>query len=87
MDTSDRLGLVLALPGVALAAVIFALLVFSKTVCDPLYEPNRLLETEFQREISHALKRDLGGPFEPPPRPGLRLTRDLRFPASCYRTQ
>ena len=87
MHKSDRLGLVLALPGVVLAAVIFSLLVYSKTVCDPFYEPNRLLEFEFLREISHSVARDLGGPIEPPPRPDLRLTRDLPFPASCYRTR
>lgn len=85
MQRSDRLGLVLALPGIALAAVVYCLLAYSNILCDPLYEPNRLLEPGFLREINKSAARDLGGTFEAPPRPAIKLTRELNFPASCYR--
>lgn len=85
MHRSEWLGLVLALPGIALAATVFALLAYSTAVCDPLYEPNRLLEPEFLQEIGRSLRRNFQSPSELPARPDLKLARDLTFPASCTR--
>lgn len=41
---SDRLGLLLATPGVLLALAIVAYLLLAKTACDPLYRQNELFD-------------------------------------------
>ena len=64
MHRSERLGLLLALPGMGLALAIVGLLVFSLTVCDPLYEPNRLLDMSFLREMSNGAYKRVTNDFD-----------------------
>ncbi len=84
MTASDRLGAISAIPGLLLAITIFGYLIFSHVACEPLYEPNRLLDFEFLMVANDNIAAELGGPIEPPPRPDLRLNPSLVFPSSCY---
>lgn len=68
---SDRLGLLLATPGVLLALAIVAYLLLAKSVCDPLYQQNELLDPAFLAKVSPRVAAKLGGPISPPPREGL----------------
>jgi len=75
MTASDRLGRLLATPGILLACAIVAYLFFAKAVCDPLYQRNQLLDFDVLTKIRPDLAAGLGGPISPPSREGLAFHR------------
>jgi hypothetical protein len=80
---SDRLGILLAAPGVFLAFAVAAYLLFAKAVCDPLYQQNELFDFEFLAKINPSVAAKLGGPISPPSRDGLAFHRAPSLPAFC----
>jgi hypothetical protein len=83
MTASDRLGLLLALPGLLLASIIVVYLVFANAVCDPLYQPNQLLDFEFLTRINPGVAKKLGGQIALPSREGLAFHRRPPLPVFC----
>jgi hypothetical protein len=80
---SDRLGLLLATPGVLLAFAIVAYLLFAKSVCDPLYQQNELFDFEFLAKINPSVAAKLGGPISPPSREGMAFHQAPSLPIFC----
>jgi hypothetical protein len=83
MVTSDRVGALLGLPGMLLALAIFGYLFFAKTVCEPLYQPNALLDPNVLANVNPGVAAKLGGTFTPPPREGLAFHREPYAPVFC----
>jgi hypothetical protein len=83
LTASDRLGLLLGVPGAVLASAIVVYLLFATTVCDPLYQQNALLDFEFLAKVSPGVAAKLGGPISPLSREGLAFYRAPSLPAFC----
>ena len=82
MRAADRLGLLLAIPGLLLAFSVFSYLLLARLVCDPLYQENKLLDWEFFATINPKLADKLRGSFAPPPRDGIAFYEDR--PSGTY---
>jgi hypothetical protein len=80
MKGSDRLGLLLALPGFFLAFAIGVYLTFAKVVCDPLYQDNALLDLNFLAIIHKGIAKEIAGSFSPPPHKGLAFYKKPSLP-------
>lgn len=83
MTATDRRALLIGLPGILLALAIGFYLAYAKTVCDQLYQPNRLLDLEFLAKIKSSVAAELGGSFSPPSREGLAFYRKPHLPIFC----
>ena len=77
------IGLLVLLPGLLLAAGAGVYLSYAHAVCDPLYGSDRLYDMSEMKVANDNVYLALGGSFEPPPRPSIRLNPDLRFAPSC----
>ncbi len=71
------------MPGILLACVIVAYLLFAKAVCDPLYQPNALLDFDVLTKIRPGLAAGLGGPISPPSHEDLAFHRTPDLPNFC----
>jgi hypothetical protein len=83
VKSSDRLGLLLALPGVFVAFASVAYLLFANLVCEPLYQRNDLLDFEFLAKVKPSVAAKLGAPVSPPSREGLAFYKAPSLPAFC----
>jgi len=66
-----------------LAFAVVAYLLFAKTVCDPLYQRNELLDPAFLTKVSPRVTAKLAGSFSPPSREGLAFYQAPSLPAVC----
>ena len=83
MLASDRLGLILALPGLILGLVVVTYVLFAKTVCDPLYQPNKLLDLDFLARIKPNVAAQLTE-FSPPSQENLAFHQEPFIPRFCH---
>ena len=84
MVASDRLGLILALPGLILGVVVATYVLFAKTVCDPLYQSNKLLDLDFLARIKPNVAAQLRESFSPPSRENLAFYQRPLIPRFCH---
>ena len=84
MAASDRLGLILALPGLTLGLVVITYVLFAKTVCDPLYQSNKLLDLDFLARIKPKLEAQLRESFSPPSQEKLAFFQKPLIPRFCH---
>jgi len=84
MVASDRLGLILALPGLTLGLVVITYVLFAKTVCDPLYQPNKLLDLDFLARINPKVEAQLRESFSPPSQEKLAFYQKPLIPRFCH---
>ena len=84
MAASDRIGFILALPGLTLGLVVVTYVLFAKTVCDPLYQPNKLLDLDFLARIKPNVAAQLRESFSPPSRENLAFYQRPLIPRFCH---
>lgn len=83
MTPSDRAGALLSLPGLLLGVAVFFYLFFAKTVCEPFYQANQLLDFDALTKSNPRVAAKLGGPITPPSREGLAFHREPVLPVFC----
>ena len=84
MAASDRIGFILALPGLTLGLVVVTYVLFAKTVCDPLYQPNKLLDLDFLARIKPNIAAQLRESFSPPSQEKLAFYQKQLIPRFCH---
>jgi hypothetical protein len=81
--TSERIGFLIAIPGLVLALAITVYLSSAAIICEPFYEKNQLLNANYFAAWNPKIAKKLGKPFSPPPSEGLVLYHPPYLPVYC----